>query len=292
MLKRGHQCLLVLAVLCLCSLSAKLRAQEVYVSIPPLKYAAEKLLGTGTEVGVVLAPGQNPHSYSPTAKQISRLAQAKVLFTTGVPFEKLLLDRLQQIAPDLRIVETDAKLVKRTFSSEHEHVHGPECDHGDADPHVWLSPKLYSEQAIVMARVLAESYPDKKESIMKNLLVLNVQLTSLDVDLQASLAGFQGNTIMVYHPAFGYFCDAYGLKQVAVEMEGKEPSAAQLSRLIKTAQEKNIQTLFVQKQFPPATAQAIADAIEGTVIPLDPLSSDYVNNLRDLAGKMGGGKTE
>ncbi len=284
---------LLVTGLCAWGLCAGLVAQEIYVSIPPMKYAAEQLFGE--EVGVVLAAGQSPHSYSPTAKQISRLAQAKILFTTGVPFEARLVERLRQIAPDLRIVATDAELVKRTFSVELGHDHRTDCVHGDFDPHVWLSPKLYSQQALAMAVAMKELYPNKAQSITSNLHALNVELSNLDRELQGIFAGskgFTGGTVMVYHPAFGYFCDAYGLKQIAVEVDGKEPTAAQLNQLMKLAREKNIKVVFVQKQFPASTAASIAESIGGAVIPLDPLSADYMNNLREVAFRILKGATE
>ena len=88
---------------------------------------------------------------------------------------------------------------------------------------------------------------------------------------------------MVYHPVFGYFADRYGLKQLPVEVEGKEPSARQLSRLIERAKKENIRVIFVQKQFSTESAEVISRAIDGKVVTVDPLARDYVSNMRKIA---------
>ena len=93
----------------------------------------------------------------------------------------------------------------------------------------------------------------------------------------------QGKTLLVFHPSYGYFADAYGLKQIAVEMGGKEPGARQLARLIDRAKEDGVRMIFVQPQFSKGSARTIAEAIGGAVVPLDPLARDYLENLERMA---------
>jgi zinc transport system substrate-binding protein len=113
-------------------------------------------------------------------------------------------------------------------------------------------------------------------------------LDRLDARLRESLAPLKGRDFFVYHPAFGYFADAYGLRQIPVEIEGKEPTARQLARLIDRARAEGVRVIFVQPQFSAKSAQAIATAIGGSVIPLDDLAKDYLANLAAMAEKVRG----
>ena len=92
---------------------------------------------------------------------------------------------------------------------------------------------------------------------------------------------------LVFHPAWGYFADRYGLEQVAIEYQGKEPGAKAVARIISMAQKEGISVIFVQPQFDQRLARQIADSIEGQVIVVDPLSSNYINNMRAVARQFG-----
>ena len=91
---------------------------------------------------------------------------------------------------------------------------------------------------------------------------------------------------MVFHPSWGYFADAYGLEQIPIEMEGKEPKPSQLRRLIEFARERGIKVIFVQPQTSTKNAETIARAIGGQVIVADPLAEDWIGNLRQQAEKF------
>jgi zinc transport system substrate-binding protein len=91
---------------------------------------------------------------------------------------------------------------------------------------------------------------------------------------------------MVFHPAWGYFARTYGLEQIAVEMEGKEPKPADLKRLIRHARERGIKVIFVQPEFSTKSAEAIAKAIGGKVVLANPLALDWANNLKEIASEI------
>ncbi|NLJ26506.1 MAG: zinc ABC transporter solute-binding protein, partial [Deltaproteobacteria bacterium] len=91
---------------------------------------------------------------------------------------------------------------------------------------------------------------------------------------------------MVFHPAWGYFANAYGLKQIPIEVEGKEPKAADLKRLIEYAQAQKVKTIFVQPQYSDAIARTIAASIGATVVPADPLAPDWAANLLQMGEKF------
>ena len=90
----------------------------------------------------------------------------------------------------------------------------------------------------------------------------------------------------LFHPAFGYFAQAYGLEQQAVEVAGKTPTPRQLTGLIRKAKADGVTLIFVQPQFDQRSAAVVAKAIGGAVVPMDPLAKDVLANLKTMATKV------
>lgn len=282
----------------------------VFVSIPPQAFLAERLAGPWVDLDVLIGPGQNPHNYEPTPRQIAELGAAKVLFLVGVPFEKGLVEKIRGAAPAVELIDTSAGVPLRTMEhdcAEHEEAghgaHGtasaPGDEHADdhshatgaADPHIWLDPRNAIRMAGVMAEQLAHLLPAHAAEIRQRQAALTADLSALDADLRAALAPLQGQEVFVYHPAYGYFCDAYGLRQVPVEVEGKTPTVRQLVRLVQRARTAHVRVIFVQPQFNQQAADAVASEIGGAVVKLDPLARDYIENLRQIAAAVRGALT-
>lgn len=269
---------------------------KVFVSILPQKYFVEKLLGKNCEVEVLIGPGQSPHTYEPLPQQMGKLSRADIYFTVGIPFEVALKNKIANLCPNLKIADSDAGIEKRIMSEEHSHSH-EEMEHhheghhhckGEKDPHFWLDPEKAYLMSENMAKVVAEIKPELKNKLETNLEQLKSQMAVLVKELSEVLAPYKGKTMLVFHPAFGYFSDKFGMIQKSVEIEGKEPAPKQLARLIKTCKEQGVKILFVQKQFPTTTAKTIADSIGGKVIAIDPLAEDYIENLKVMANSIAG----
>lgn len=277
---------------------------DVFVSIEPDRFLVERIGGDRVAVNVLVPPGREPHEYEPTGKQISRLGKAAVFFRTGVPFEEALIPRIKELFPKLPIIDLRAGITLRTMSeeeSEHEEEHeeaehheGHEHHHGLYDPHIWMSPALMKKQAMTARDELAKLDPAGAEQYETNCAKLIVDLTQAQKKIAKLLAPYKGKTFFVFHPTFGYFADEFGLKQEAVEVEGKEPTAAQLQQLIEQARKEDVKIIFAQPQFSKRAAKSVAEAIGGAVIPLDSLSSDYLANLdkvaEEISGALGGEK--
>jgi zinc transport system substrate-binding protein len=257
----------------------------IAVSILPQAFLAERVGGEHVAVTVLVGPGQSPHAYEPTPKQMASLADARVLLTIGVPFEKQLLPKLQAGHERLRVVDTRKGISLRTMACRHDD-HDHDHAHGEADPHVWLSPRNAKTLAANAAAALKELDPAHAADYDANLKSLHADLDALDARIAKVLAPLKGQTLFVYHPAFGYFADAYGLRQEPVEVEGKEPTARQLAALIDEAKRDGVRVIFVQKQFSVQSASALAEAIGGAVVAVDPLAYDYVANLESLADQV------
>jgi zinc transport system substrate-binding protein len=256
---------------------------NVAVSIPPQAQFVEKIAGERAVVDILLPPGQSPATYDLTPQQVVRLAQADVFFSIGVPFERQLVARFQNTLNKIVVVDTRKGITLRYFPGlHHRDVHGQ----GAPDPHVWLDPQAVKIQAATIGSTLIKLDSAHSSEYRENLTKFRQELDSVDTVIRRLLAPLKGSSIYVFHPAYGYFTDAYGLKQVAIEVEGKEPSARELAAFIKRARADNVQALFVQPQFSTSQAKMVAEEIGAKIVPLDPLARDYLTNIVDMAQKI------
>ncbi len=251
----------------------------------------------------MVGTGQSPANYEPLPTQMKNLTKSILYFRIGVPFEKSWIHKLQDANPKMTIIDTRKGLQLRQFDTfetnkhteqdqtEHNNENDKHHDHEnhiheEADPHVWLSPKQVQIQANNIYQALINIDPDNKDIYQHNLKQFLNDLYQLGKNIAQAFAKVNVKEFMVFHPAWGYFADQFGLKQIPIEIEGKSPSPKQLIKMINRAKAKNIKVIFVQKQFSDKSAKAIAEAIDGLVIAIDPLSDDYINNLNNIAQKI------
>lgn len=263
----------------------------VFVSIPPQKYFLQQIGRQRLDVEVMVQPGASPATYEPKPRQMAAISRTQIYFAIGVPFEKTWLKKIAAANPAMKMVHTDRGILKipmtaNHLESEHQRQKDRQDHHGELDPHIWLSPALVMIQARTILNALVEIDPDHSAIYEANTRVFVSKLAALDVDLKNTFAGKQGFQFMVFHPSWGYFARAYGLQQVPVEIEGKDPKPAQLKALIEYAQKKHINTIFVQPQFSSRSAELVAKEIGGQVIFADPLAADWSSNLRAVAQKF------
>ncbi|UCF95502.1 MAG: zinc ABC transporter substrate-binding protein [Desulfobacterales bacterium] len=279
--------------------NAAASAFPVFVSILPQKYFVSQIGGSRVDISVMVAPGANPENYEPKPRQMAALSKARLYFAIGVPFEKTWLTKIAAGNPEMRIVRTQEGITPRAMATDfhrgaHNHLQKEghaqtrglqqESEHGIYDPHIWLAPSLVMIQARHIFDALAACDSAHRSEYEKNYHKFVAELAELDSELKRILAGRGAACeFMVFHPAWGYFADAYGLRQVPIEIEGKDPKPAQLKEMIEHAKRKGIKVIFAQPQFSVRSAQAIARAIEGRVIPADPLAPNWPENLRQLA---------
>jgi zinc transport system substrate-binding protein len=166
--------------------------------------------------------------------------------------------------------------------AKHDSHKGDQHGHHEQDPHVWVSPPLATQMAGRIRDQLAELAPEHATDFTRNHDAFVAELRALDAELHERLDPLTNRKFMVFHPAWGYFADTYGLTQVPIENEGKEPGARALAALIEQAKRQNINVVFVQPQFDRRSAKQVAKAIGGVVVPVDPLAPDYVENLRQV----------
>jgi len=261
---------------------------DVVVSIAPQKWLVSRLGGESVHSEILVPAGQDPHSFEPKPRQIAYLAKARLYFTVGLPFEERLREKIEGTGIPVRLVDSAANITK-IRSTEHEHEDsGANHSHhdGEDDPHVWLSPANLMVIARNIAQALSEADPANAQLYANNFKQLQEELAALDKSIASRLKPFAGAAFYVFHPSFGYFAHDYGLRQEAVEIEGKSPLPKQLQDLIARARKDGAKVIFSQPQFDPKSAEAVARAINGRVVPLDPLAYDVAANLNLMADSI------
>lgn len=237
----------------------------------------------------MVQPGASPATYEPKPAQMVALAAANLYFSIGVPFENVWLKRISAANPEMKVIPTDHGIVKRSMAdhdhetSENHGANGDDIHPGRHDPHIWTSPPLVMMQARTILTALQSADPQNHHFYETNYKNFIIELLDLDADIRAALSSKQGAAFLVFHPSWGYFANTYGLHQVAIEVEGKAPKPALLDALIHRAKKEKISIVFVQPQFSSKTADLIAKAIDGQVIPADPLAENWADNLRNQA---------
>ncbi|MGD8990976.1 MAG: zinc ABC transporter substrate-binding protein [Desulfobacterales bacterium] len=263
----------------------------VFVSIAPQNYFVQQIGRELVNVQVMLPSGADPHTYEPKPRQMAGISKAKGYFAIGVPFENAWLEKIAAANPGMTVVHTDDGIEKIPMATHHQaedeahHEAGTQGRRG-LDPHIWLSPALVKIQARTIMNALQKLDPSHHAVYQKNYQLFVTEIDRLDNEIKTIFAGKRGLRFMVFHPSWGYFARAYGLKQVAVEIEGKDPKPAQLKELIEHAREKDINIIFVQPQFSIRSAKLLAKEIGGQVAVADPLAEDWLGNLRNVASKF------
>lgn len=252
---------------------------EVFVSILPQKYFAERIGGPHVAVSVMVGPGQSPATYEPTPRQMARLAKARLYFRIGVAFEDAWMGRIVAANPRMRVVDTRRGIPLRDVDS----VVRETAPGVRKDPHVWTSPVLAKIIVEHMRDALVAADPAHRGTYEANCSALVAELERLDGQIRGMFRHLATRSFMVFHPSWGYFADTYGLKQIPIETGGKEPGARTIARFIELGQRQGVKVIFVQEQFSRRTAETVARAIGGRLVAVDPLAEDYLNNLRHVA---------
>ncbi len=261
---------------------------NVIVSILPQVDFVERIGGDKVKVSEMIPPGFSPATYDPSPDQLRKLQDADIYFRIGhIGFEKAQMEKLRKLNSEMKVVDTSEGISLLSLAAHHHEdegeKHEDDEDHeaGD-DPHIWLSPKLVKVQADHIYNTLVEYSPEDKDLFTQNHNQLIKDLDELDQKLTNAFASIKGQKILVFHPAFGYLADAYGFRQEAIEIEGKDPTPVQLKKIIDEAREDNIKVIFVQAQFSTESAESVAQEIDGAVVQINPLAKNYFANLKTM----------
>lgn len=288
----------------------------VSVSVPPQKYFVEKIAANTLDINVIIPAGTDEHNFDFKPATMKKLEKSDIYFSIGLELERVFIDKFQSNFKNLQIIDTGKNL--RNLKSLHthskdehehkehakndrhaghdEHAHGKEHHthkhsnshetHSEKDPHIWLDPILVKTQAELIAKALIAKYPQHKALYEANLAKFQAELDALNAELSALLKKSKNKKFIIYHPSLAYFAARYHLVQIPVEIEGKEPKAKDLQRLVSIAKKEKIKTIFVQKGFAQNSAKSLAKELNARVVELNHLSENYAENLRQIAREL------
>lgn len=260
------------------------RAAGIMVSILPQKYLVERITGSLYEVNVLVPPGQNPESYEPTLGQLKNISSSIIYFRIGyIPFELSQLDKIAAVNPAMQIVDISAGIELIRGGHEHTDEHD---NHGGVDPHIWLSAKSAGIIAANMFSALKTAAPQHTEVFSKNYQKLAAEIMAADKKISESLDKLKGKTFLSFHPAWSYFARDYGLRQISVEFDSKEPSPSGIKRILSEAKKQNIRAIFIQKEFSAEIAHSIAKELNIKVVQLDPLGENLIETLYTICDTL------
>jgi zinc transport system substrate-binding protein len=256
---------------------------DVAVSILPQKYFVESIGGGHVAVQVMVRPGAEPADYAPTPQQVTKLASARLYFAIGVPFETPWLPRFESASPDLRVVNTTRGIQRRPLARGQ----GDGTGH-QPDPHIWLSPPLVRIQAMNIRDALIAADPAHAADYRRGYAQLAETVNRVDDAILHTLSTttVTQHRFLVFHPAFGYFAAAYGLTQVPIERGDTQPGPARITQVIEQAKRQGIRMVFVEPEFSQQAADAVAAAIGGQVVTIDPLAEDWPAGMQAIGNGL------
>ncbi|MEJ5242320.1 MAG: zinc ABC transporter substrate-binding protein [Desulfomicrobiaceae bacterium] len=275
---------------CLVPLSAS-AALSVVVPIAPLAEIVQAVGGSHVSVTVLVPPGASLHTYEPKPMQMAAVAQARLYCSVGDVFDTVWVPRFRSANPQITVLELWSGIERIPMPAHHDDHEGDHGHHAEAhpegmpDPHIWLDPMLVARMSEKIRDALTALDPDHGAEFGANHKAYQERLTQLDASIRTLLAPIPEDrrAFLVFHPAWGYFARAYGLRQIPIEVHGKEPSPRQLAATVRMARATGAQVIFVQPQISSKAAQTVAREIGGSVATLDPLAPDLSANLERAA---------
>ncbi len=263
----------------------------ITVTIEPQRYFTEAIAGDKFTIISMVPKGMSPETYDPIPQQLVSLGNSKAYFRIGyIGFEQVWMDRLMNNAPHLQVFNTsrDIDLILNNDDSKHDHAAHEKHGHSHAvEPHVWTS----ATNALILAKNTYQALCtiDKANEtyyLMRyDSLCQRIQQTDSIIRKKLSAQG-ASKAFMIYHPALSYFARDYGLTQISIEEEGKEPSPAHLKELIDLCKMQKVEVIFVQPEFDKRNAETIAQQTNTKVVPINPLSYDWNTEMLHIAESL------
>ena len=254
--------------------------QLIITSTIPIKYFVDKIAGDKWEVMAMLPSGANHSSYEPTIRDLKAVSDAKIFFETGnIGFEEAWMKRFKAISRKCEFMDVSDGIKKIGG-----HYHDGEY-HG-ADPHYWLSPRECLRIAYNIYSGVSNIDTINKNVYYENFKSVCQEIVTTDKAMQMKIGVKKGKSFLIYHPALTYLADRYGLNQIAIEEEGKEPTASHIAEIIKIAKAKNINIILYQQQYTGASVHNIAKEIGATPVSFDPMEYNWSENLLSIANEL------
>ena len=276
--------ILTLFICCACGHTPQQSEKPVItVTLEPLRFFTEAIAGDCFEVVSMVPKGSSPESYDPTPQQLVNLSKSQAYLRIGyIGFEQAWMKKLEANYPTMKVYDTSKGV---DLIRAEGHWHGDHYHEGGVEPHIWNSTQNASVIADNIYAALCEMDADHQPEYKQRLDSLKQVIARTDADVRTLLANAD-STFLIYHPALSYFARDYGLHQISIEEGGKEPSPATLKTLIETCRREGAQIIFVQQEFDQQNAQLIADELGIEIVPINPLSHDWAEEMLRVASAL------
>lgn len=283
-------CILVLAA---CGGGKTAGGRIVSVTIEPQRYFAERIAGDKFAVHCVVPPGQSPETYDPTPRQMMQVGESEAYFRIGyIGFELAWMQNIEDNNPALKIFDLSEGIPLIEQDEEEDEAEETHHHHGGIDPHVWSSVSGAKVIAGNMLKAFVSLDPDNRAYYEENFQRLMGEIEATEQTIAQLLSPLKSRAFIIYHPALTYFAAENDLTQLCIEMEGKEPSPAQLRRLLETARAQRVHVVFIQQEFDQKNAELIAKETGCLLVPINPLAYDWSEEMIRIAKTLADGEAD
>lgn len=249
-------------------------AVTVTVTISPYKYFVDQIAKGKVDVNVMVSNGNNPETYEPYAQQMMELSKSALYLKVGsIGFEQTWMKKLQDNAPDMKVIDTSVGIKPAKTPG------------GNIDPHVWMSCSNARIIASNILKALCQLEPKNKAFFEKNYQSLLSIIDKRDSTIKESFKKDPDlvRKFVIYHPILTYFARDYQLEQLAIEEEGREPSAAQLKSLIERARKEKIKFCLIQAEFANRNTTTFINESHTKPMNINPLQGDWNRAMQEAA---------
>lgn len=246
----------------------------VTVTISPYKYFVDQIAKGKVDVNVMVSNGNNPETYEPYAQQMMELSKSALYLKVGsIGFEQTWMKKLQDNAPDMKVIDTSVGIKPAKTPG------------GNIDPHVWMSCSNARIIASNILKALCELEPKNKAFFEKNYQSLLSIIDKRDSTIKESFKKDPDlvRKFVIYHPILTYFARDYQLEQLAIEEEGREPSAAKLKSLIERARKEKIKFCLIQAEFANRNTTTFINESHTKPMNINPLQGDWNRAMQEAA---------
>lgn len=287
-MKQTLQLIAVLITLTLASCQTRNRQnanepRTLVVTIEPLRYFTEQIAGEQFKVVSIVPEGSSPETYDPTPRQLLDIAKSEAWLKIGyIGFEQTWTDKLTANAPQMKVFDTSEGIELIRDTHHHEgHVHV-----GGVEPHTWTSPANARIIARNICNALCRIDSANTNYYTERLGRMDSLICRTDSILRAMLAQNADKAFLIYHPSLSYYARDYGMEQLCLEENGREPSPAHMRKIIEQCRQKGIRTIFIQKEFDSRNATLAAQETGTKLVLINPLAYEWEQELINITKNL------
>lgn len=255
-----------------CTTKSDSDKKTIFVTITPMQSIIEEITAGDFDIEVIVPKGASPETFEPTPKQVTSFSDAELIFSTGIiDFEQSLVERIDDDAEVVNLSNGIELIAGSCSHGNHKHKHG-------VDPHIWTSPRALRTMVTNAHKAIMAHYPDSVKYTEATGRLLE-RIDALDTYCATRIKAEGVEAMMIYHPAYTYYARDYGIEQIAIEHDGKEPSLRQTTALIEKAKEHGVKAILRQPQYSEDKVRAIANDAGAEIITTDPLAEDILGEI-------------